>query len=509
MSASKPSNPEALTNCQLLAQWAGLSPDIPSSPAVASGSPTAKASAPAPALLSPIACMLKWAKAAPSDHYRGVANCDHADWKAALATLRFNGEELGLAERGTVILFHSTARRLCGLDPWPDDPATPAVTPPPVASPLTASMSSLGGAHGVKALNLPTISLRQVLDQKANEEIVYLSAAALQAMLATYHKVMDELPPPDVAPCSEQLAAIDFVLRTERAPYADFGVWVKNGLRAVRRSQFTGLTLQNNGQFQNIEIYGPPNIDDWCESYDVLAAALIMTGAVRRPKLAAYRSLILNLHKRYGPSCWALLYQTDVRCRSERMDALKFELSLKHENNVALGIVSSFNPALPWNDVWDAVIADGEYWRVHFEVPAGFIRFGSGTSSASVIDGDAPIAHSRQPQQPRQDPKKPGRGNQPQQPPAPQQPDARELCEKFNRGKCGAALQGNTCPSNPARRHLCSICGNKGHGANVCNKNPNKNSPGPAQDSWGSGKGDQDWNSGKRGRRGKNKGKKY
>ena len=185
-----------------------------------------------------------------------------------------------------------------------------------------------------------------------------------------------------------------------------------------------------------------------------------MTAAVRRPRIAAYRALITSLHRTYGSACWSLLYQTDVRCRQERMDSLKYELHLKHDRDVSMGIPSSFNTAKPWDQVWEAIIADGEYWRRNFEVPANFVKNGQGLST--VVDGDAPIqapGHARSEPNPvkRKTPAPTNTGSQ-----------KLELCKDYNRGACSITADGHLCPKNNSRRHGCSICGKNGHGAHEC-----------------------------------------
>jgi hypothetical protein len=104
------------------------------------------------------------------------------------------------------------------------------------------------------------------------------------------------------------------------------------------------------------------------------------------------------------------------------------------------------------------------------------VKFGSsGVTLQSVIDGDAPIGGGFH--QPRNQPaaKGRGRGAQGSQPqltnPSNIQPDARELCEKFNRGTCKKVIKGSiTCGQNSARRHMCSLCGSGAHGAYACDR---------------------------------------
>ena len=67
-------------------------------------------------------------------------------------------------------------------------------------------------------------------------------------------------------------------------------------------------------------------------------------------------------------------------------------LILKHEEALANGWRTDFDPARPWNMVWETMIEGmGPWWWKHVGKPALCISSGK-TSVHDYADGDAPIA---------------------------------------------------------------------------------------------------------------------
>ena len=194
---------------------------------------------------------------------------------------------------------------------------------------------------------------------------------------------------------------------------------------------------------------------------------MVMLDAVRSPSMSAYRNKICQLHAQFGPQCWALLYQTDVRCRSEFMDRIRYRLLARH--NAAMQATparpSTFDTTRPWDSVWMEATADHDFWQEEFRHWATLIR----TNTVPIKDTlgtDATIAGHFNPQQ-----------SLPQAPPANQpgraQPKAKATankgpCKAFNNGTC----HGATC-SNGYGRHACNKCGATDHGALQCGKEGN------------------------------------
>jgi hypothetical protein len=335
-----------------------------------------------------------------------------------------------------------------------------------------------------------------------SDEITYIEPHEILVMNAQYVKVMEMMPPTHKAVTIDQLTALAYTIKIGRVPNADFCVFGKHGHRRARAMAFKGLVAAPGGAMHTVEILGPPDLATWKESYDCLFTALIMLDAVRRPQLAAYRAKICALHATYGPKCWALLYQADVRCRAERMDTLRYQLQAKHNAAIAQGIHSTFDTARPWDSVWAAATVDTEFWDTEFKNDALMIRTNT-VQLKDVIGTDATVLPPSAPgplvagpyvqreTRPKATPKAQGKG----------------VCSGYNRGTC----HGTSCSQN-AGKHICSICSNPKHGATNCPRVGHAPNQAPANDrardaqyankNWDKGKNKNRWGKNKPTKRG-------
>jgi hypothetical protein len=447
--------------------------------------------------VSDVQSLCAYIQCAPDEHYRSIAALTAQDWAQSTSSITFNGAAPSVGLRGKIALFHATARRLCNLEPWPFAAAAP--TNAPVVPPANAPGSLMTGASRI---NLPVINLGKVLDQRMNDEVTYLDAADILTMNARYVQVMETMPPANKAVTREQLTALEFTLGQGRVPYADCAIYGRYGHRRARAMAFKGMVTTAGGTLHMTEILGPPTLELWKESYDCLFTALIMLDAVRRPQLAAYRSKICLLHAQYGPKCWALLYQADVRCRSELMDTLRIRLQTKHNACIAQGIPSSFDNARPWDSVWAAATMDKDFWEEEFKVHAMMIVTNA-TRSADVVENDAAIAAGASSAS-----LTPGTSTEPRaKAKAAQGPKNGKggVCAAFNRGQCN----GKTC-SRGQGKHQCSLCSNPNHGVASCPRVGQDSTQSPANDKarekqFGGGGKKREWDNKKPGWNKKNK----
>jgi hypothetical protein len=410
----------------------------------------------APPLVSDVQSLCAFMQASPDEHYRSIAMLTPADWATATVDIKFNGVKPSIVLRGKIALFHVTARRLCNLEPWPQT-ALPAQMVGNLPPPLPNTNQMLAGPARI---NLPVLNIGKVLDQRMSDEVTFLEATDVLVMNARYIQVMETPPPTSKSVTREQLTALKFTMEQGRVIYADFAIFGKHQTRRARAMAFKGLIITAGGTLHNTEILGPATLELWKESYDCLFTALIMLDAVRRPQLAAYRAKICLLHAQYGPQCWALLYQADVRCRSELMDTLRYQLQAKHNATLAQGLPSAFDDTRPWDGVWAAAVLNTEFWDEEFKHWALMIATKS-ARTADVVENDAAIAsassHSTLVTGPawehkaRATPKVAGK------------PKKEGVCAPFNKGSCS----GNTC-SRGLGKHQCSICSQASHGAFAC-----------------------------------------
>ena len=483
--ASEPTDLELadILNLGKLLEWAGLS-DI---------APTATTTV----LLSARAAFLNWADMGPQTHFRSLATMSVQDFKQQLNGWTVNSHPPSFGAMSAVILAHQTARYMCKHEVWPSEAATIQTQQAAIAAAAPpANNQQLPVANTV---NLPTIKVGHVLDQKLGEEITYMPPQDAQLMYARYIKVMDEAPGEDVAVTIEQLTAISHVLRSGRAPYADFSIWVKNANRMMKRIALQGLVFDSKGALHNVEMYGPPTLEAWAESYDCLVTSMIMLNTVSRPNLANYRKHIHRLSAQFGPKVWHLLYQCDVRCRQELMEASRMKLQEQHNTALAQNRVSTFDPKRPWDSVWEDVISSNmatKWWRDNFETP-GFMILTHTKSLESMIDSDAPVdnGHGAGSYRPSPPPgfsvtaahpgaRRPKAPKKPKPVYAPQQQGTdgsmasnrkgRRLCPGFQDGSCTDTVGTATCGKDRSMTHQCAKCLSQGHGANYpspCQRN--------------------------------------
>jgi hypothetical protein len=297
-----------------------------------------------------------------------------------------------------------------------------------------------------------------------SDEITYLEPDEVIRMNALYIRVMEQEPPSAKRASHCQLTALHFTLKSGRLVYADFGVFGKYGNRRARAMAFKGLVTAPGGTLHTVEILGPPTLEAWKESYDVLFTALIMLDVVRRPHLAAYRAKICALHAQYGPRCWALLYQADVRCRSEHMELIRFRLLSKHNAAMTAGTPSTYDTMHPWDATWGAAVVDTDFWKDEFETNAMLIRTGAArisdalgtdalTDPHAACSSDMPMTTGKP--QPKAEASK-----------------KNPICKNYNFGTC----HGTTCPDGHGK-HSCSICGSPKHPAVGCPRVNNKGAP--------------------------------
>jgi hypothetical protein len=353
-----------------------------------------------------------------------------------------NGFPPNMAQMGAVYVAWHKARQICHLEPVPS--ASDFV--PNVASSSTTDQQPLRQTTASGAIvNLRTLKVSAHLDQRSSSEITFLPTADIQKMYHRYVQAWHEMPSADVKPTDEQLAALQHTKEAGMVPYADLSIVGPHGVRFHKKQMMSGLMLNRDGQFLSAEFYGPPSIELWTASYDVLAAALIMIGAVSRPVLSAYRKKMKMLNQMYGPSVWHLLYQTDVRCRQELMAAIFHELLADHNTALETGTPSRFDPAEPWDQVWSTATKRVEFWTDQFERPAGLIA-SHVRQLSSVIDGDVQITR--------------GKGSPQQQQPPSGGPRVQQPKKKANKKK---PFGKNGRDSPP-----CVICKSEDHAMTAC-----------------------------------------
>ena len=104
----------------------------------------------------------------------------------------------------------------------------------------------------------------------------------------------------------------------------DFALFGPHGRRLLKKlSHAAHLYNPQDGSWRKAELPGPPSIDDWWRSWMVYKCTLLLLDAVKPEPLELYGEHIRSLATDYGPACWFLVYQADVRMRSEEFERLR------------------------------------------------------------------------------------------------------------------------------------------------------------------------------------------
>ena len=263
---------------------------------------------------------------------------------------------------------------------------------------LQAQAPSTLAVAGGPAVVVPadSFNLKDVLIQGRDKVVNMLPEAEILRMHARYYNAREGPPPTEEEPSAAYLSGLFHLISLSTPPYADFAIFRPHPLRFQKSMTFKGLVQISHGVWAYTEMKGPPGIVEWTASYRVLETALIMLGAVSQHWLRAYRRLIVRWAHRYGPKVWSLLYQADVRMRSERMIVLKRMGSTAATEAKENGHTHSFDVNQPWDWVWKQAVNGmdkSEWWNEEFNEPANLVCSGAVTIT-NVVDGDAPIANT-------------------------------------------------------------------------------------------------------------------
>ena len=241
-------------------------------------------------------------------------------------------------------------------------------------SPLPAP----GPAPLVGGLSQPTkrVKLSSLVDSAAEAELVTLEGSEIRRLFGEYKRARGDYPHKDMEPSEDQLSAVSQLLNTGQAPYVDFALFGPQGKRALRKLTLMSFTFQvETGTWKRVELPGPPDFNTWWKSWLVLKTALLLLQCVDAERLEHYGEFIRQLVDMYGPESWFLIYQADVRFRSEEMERIRRNAQIAHEDNASeASSRPGYSPHRPWDCVWAAALGDvgRGFWESEVHRPAVF-----------------------------------------------------------------------------------------------------------------------------------------
>ena len=81
--------------------------------------------------------------------------------------------------------------------------------------------------------------------------------------------------PVEKRPTIEQASAFLEVLRKKDSIYGDYAILVPHGDRALMRRHFTSRVMTSTGEWQTMEVYGPPCYKDWLDCHHIFTSLII------------------------------------------------------------------------------------------------------------------------------------------------------------------------------------------------------------------------------------------
>ena len=327
-----------------------------------------------------------------------------------------------------------------------------------------ASLGGVGSGAQPPAAE-PKLKLSAILDPSLDSDLVRLAAATIRKFYNEYRAKRGGDPAEEIEPTDEQVSAIAQVLAADLNPYADFSLFGPYGRRMLRKLVYLQWIYLPGGKWQRQELAGPPDFAHWWASFRVLRTALLLLDSAATEPLDNYGELLRSFDEMYGSTCWFILYDADVKMRSEHFPRLRRQA----ENGEALPRGVKFNELKPWAAVWQMAAESENWWNHHLHRPAGLFLSRCKTASEVISDGTVqPFfpgdsgARSRSP---------PRRSKPPSTPPPRQGADRSmgpiavkngvPVCQFFNTSRCHF---GDRCQN----LHVCSRCGKEGHPAKSC-----------------------------------------
>jgi len=435
-----------------------------------------------------------------SEHPRTIAAIAREDYEAVLPAMKMQGQPLSLGERSKVGLLYQACNHMCIVIPTrarekaeheaklqlAAAQATMAVRPDALGSTVAVAPLAVAAQRTTKL---------SVVDQSNETQVATLTDAEVTVAFDSYHKAYGGtmgsakriVPMASQEPSIDQLSAMTACLKLGSC-WADFSTFGPHGDRSRKEREFFGLTLGPEGTLVKTRLYGPASVDTWEACMAVLKNALIMLGAIQATALDSYVQHIRAYAKRYGPSCWALLYQADHRGRLEQIPRYRRQGMLDHAAARAVSEEAAKNcwyePEAPWGPCFQKLKEDTEFWMKEFVEPAIMIASRAATAK-EFLGGDAPIASAEpfafssasssagpartQSKAPSQ--KKP-QGQSWAESPAKLRKQVNvggdgkyttnrsgaELCREYNNGQCSSDGLSLDCPKHRGAKHQCWDC---------------------------------------------------
>ena len=211
------------------------------------------------------------------------------------------------------------------------------------------------------------LKMSQVLDQGEDTEFTVEPESMRASWIQRVMAITGGYPQPEEEPTLEQLSAL--YQRTsirDMGPYADFGVFVPFGSKALKASKFRTYVLTAEG-YTTKELQGPANFIQWKACFKVYAMALLMLNIADQAVLHAYEAFVERLVRSY-PTAWHLIYAAEDQARNGQATRMRMMINMEIKDGGSPP--KGWEPSRPWNTVLRRLPGEAEYWRDQVHNPA-------------------------------------------------------------------------------------------------------------------------------------------
>ena len=298
---------------------------------------------------------------------RELCLISETSWTTTISGFQVGGNPLTPAQEARVRSVRRCARLRCGL-PAEETPVAPTApsAPAPTSLAVPGSASAAPATQGAR-------KMATVIDQSFDGDIKPLKPNEYRSLFSDYATRQGAEPSADNEPTPDQTAGVKQLITDDLPPYVNFAIWGPYGRRLVKKIMFVAFLYSAlTGEWTRKELPGPPSFDTWWVCWRFFKVVILLLQICMPEIVDNYAEFIRDLHILYGPECWFVIYQADVRMRSEQWERIRRKLESKHAEAVKNGVPSSFNPAKPWECVMAASIWPFSFGTGTFIVNAFF-----------------------------------------------------------------------------------------------------------------------------------------
>lgn len=289
-----------------------------------------------------------------------AAACAAAEVRPGQSMTAIQASQIGLVYRLARRILHTRAGGSWedweDVDPWAQTTSTrgTSIAVTTTSPPLTPTKER-------------KLKMTQVLDQGDDTEFTVEPESMRAKWIQRVISMTGGYPQPEEEPTLEQLSAM--YKRTaiqDMGPYADFGVFVPFGSKALKASRFRTYVLTADG-YVTKELQGPANYVQWKACFKVYAMALMMLNIADQAVLHAYEAFIEKLVRSY-PTAWHLIYAAEDQARNGQATRMRMMINMEIKDGGTPP--KGWEESRPWNTVLRRLPGEEEYWREQVHNPA-------------------------------------------------------------------------------------------------------------------------------------------